>query len=117
MATFDARRSVGGGDSDNYFVGCTHDLACGHGAWLKVLRPRRGAKVLDLSGVAPCGWVEEAYVMHAVGRLVASVILPATAWATGQIQKACALHASQWVVVDEGYPLVVDGGAHPHGQG
>ena len=66
-----------------------------------------------------CGWLEKPYICYACrwgGYLVASVISPTT-WATGQVQKACALYASQWVIVDEGSPLVVAGGAHPHGQG
>ena len=40
-----------------------------------------------------------------MGRLVASMISPTTAWAIGQVHEAWALHASQWVIVDEGSPI------------
>ena len=50
------------------------------------------------------GWRSHMFCMP-MGRLVASVILPNTAWAIGQVHEAWALHASHLVIVDEGSPM------------
>ena len=50
------------------------------------------------------GWRSHMFCML-MGRLVASMISPTTAWAIGQVHEAWALHASQWVIVDEGSPI------------